>query len=121
MSDSTTRKEYDMRARITKLMAALTVVGALAVGGAAFAGAASTPTPPPAPPAVTADADTLQQGDQTTPDTGAAASESSTASSTESSTESASSSEVAGPSDGPGGHADDPSNTSVDYQFQGVQ
>jgi hypothetical protein len=112
MSDQTTRREYDMRARLTKLFAGLTAVTALAFGGAALAGAASTPTPP-APPAA---ADTTQQGDQTAPDTGAPSSESSTEP-----VESASSSEAASPSDGPGGHADDPANATVDNQFEGVQ
>jgi hypothetical protein len=36
-----------MRARLTKLLAGLTAVAALAVGGATLAGAASTPSPPP--------------------------------------------------------------------------
>jgi hypothetical protein len=112
MSDQTTRREYDMRARLTKLFAGLTAVTALAFGGAALAGAASTPTPP-APPAA---ADTTQSGDQTAPDTGAPSSESSTEP-----VESASSSEAASPSDGPGGHADDPANATVDNQFEGVQ
>ncbi len=56
-----------MRARLTKLLAGLTAVSALAFGGAALAGAASTPGPP-APPPASAPADTAQQGDQTAPD-----------------------------------------------------
>jgi hypothetical protein len=112
MSDQTTRREHDMRARLTKLLAGLTAVTALAFGGAALAGAASTPVPP-APPAAT---DTTQQGDQTAPDTGIPAAESSSESAT-----AESSSEAASPNDGPGGHADDPANASVDNQFDGVQ
>jgi hypothetical protein len=119
MSDQTTRKENDMRARLTKLIAGLTAVAALAFGGAALAGAASTPSPP-ALPAASAPADTAQQGDQTAPDKAGAsenAPEASTEkadapepaeSSSESATESAS--EVPG-NDGPGGHADEPGNT----------
>jgi cytoskeletal protein RodZ len=129
MSDQTTRKENDMRARLTKLLAGLTAVAALAFGGAALAGAASTPSPP-APPAASAPVGTAQQGDQTAPDKAGAsenASEASTEeadatepaeSSVESATESAS--EVAG-NDGPGGHADEPGNANVDHQFQGQE
>ena len=53
-----------MRARLTKVAAALTAVGALAVGGAALAGAANPPAPAPAP----ATAVGVQQGDQTAPE-----------------------------------------------------
>jgi hypothetical protein len=90
-----------MRARLTKLVAAISAVTAFAIGGAALAGAASSPTPAPAPPAVQVQSD-VQQGDQTAPDTGA-------------------SSESATANDGPGGHADDPANPNVDNQFQGEQ
>jgi hypothetical protein len=115
-----------MRARLTKLVAGLTAAGALAFGGAALAGAASNPSPP-APPVASApaDTDTIQQGDQTAPDTGTAASESSSESvSSESASESTSSEsapESTVASDGPGGHADEPGNASADYQFQGEQ
>lgn len=98
-----------MRNRITKLLVGLSAFSALAVGGASLASAAS----PPSPPVVTAPADTTQQGDQLAADTGAPASESAT--------ESTSASEAASPSDGPGGHADDPANATADNQFQGVQ
>jgi hypothetical protein len=127
-------RRNDMRARLTKMMAGLGVVAAIAVGGATFASAASKSAPPtpPAPPAVTtpaapgaADGDTLQQGDQTAPDTGPAAaaeqaseSASSESAAPESTTES--SSEVAG-NDGPGGHADEPGNANADHQFQGQE
>jgi len=122
-----------MRTKITKLIAGLTAVTALAVGGASLASAASN-TKPANPPVVAVDGDTLQQGDQSTPDTSSAAESSteSTAESTaESSTESTAepaSSEQAGESssemaanDGPAGHADEPGNASADYQFQGEQ
>jgi hypothetical protein len=118
MSKHTNRKENDMRTPLTKLLAGLTAVAALAFGGSALAGAASKSSPP-APPAVTAPADTTQQGDQTAPDV-AGASESASESATESSSEAASS-ESASANDGPGGHADDPANAGLDYQFQGEQ
>ncbi len=108
-----------MRARLTKLMAGLTVIGALAFGGAAVAGAADTT---PAPPAAV----DVQQGDQTAPDVGGTSESSSESGSSsesasiESSSESASS-ESASASDGPGGHADEPGNASADYQFEGEQ
>src|ERR1700704_5993469 len=110
-----------MRARLTKLMAGLTVVGAMAFGGATIAGAANK-TPPVNPPAAV----DVQQGDQTAPDLGGSSAESSseTASTLEAaSSESASSetaSESAAASDGPGGHADEPGNATADYQFQGA-
>jgi hypothetical protein len=100
-----------MRARVTKLVAALSAVAAFAVGGAALAGASSTPTPAPAAPAVPAQSD-VQQGDQTAPDIGT---------SSESSSESSSDSESATANDGPGGHADEPGNPNADNQFQGEQ
>ncbi len=62
------------------------------------------------------DKDNVQSGDQTTPDTGTAAS--SAESSAENSPES--SSETGTPSDGPGGHAD-PAGSSVDHQFSGQE
>jgi cytoskeletal protein RodZ len=117
MSRQLVRKENDMRARLTKLMAGLTVVAALAFGGATLAGAAtnSPPAPPPA-------ADTIQSGDQTAPDVGGAAAESSSESpSAPESASSESASESATASDGPGGHADEPGNATADYQFEGVQ
>jgi hypothetical protein len=92
-------------------VAALSAVAAFAVGGAALAGASSTPTPAPAAPAVPAQSD-VQQGDQTAPDIGT---------SSESSSESSSDSESATANDGPGGHADEPGNPNADNQFQGEQ
>jgi hypothetical protein len=94
MFDQQPERSHDMRARMIKLMVGLSAFSALAVGGASLASAASKASPP----VITAPADT-----------GAAASESTSAS------------EAASPNDGPGGHADDPANASVDYQFQGQQ
>lgn len=119
-----------MRTKITKLVAGLAVVSALAVGGASFASAGSK-APPVKAPAAAVDGDTLQQGDQTSPDTGTPAEQSSESAASEqageSTSESASSeqpgessSEVAA-NDGPGGHADEPANANADYQFEGQQ
>jgi hypothetical protein len=123
--------ESDMRARMTKLIAGLAAISALAVGGAALAGAAGKQAPPVNPPAAVAG---VQQGSQTAPDTGTtgeqpgeSATESSSESASEpageSSTESAAEaagSEVAG-NDGPGGHADEPGNPNADHQFEGQE
>ena len=99
-----------MRARLTKLFAGLTAVGALAVGGAALAGGASNPTPTaPVVTAVPPAASATQQGDQPP------SAESSLESASESATESADA------NDGPGGHADEPGNPNADYQFEGQQ
>src|SRR5438552_11546908 len=105
----------DMRARLTKLVAGLTAVGALAFGGAALAGAASSPTPA-VPPAASAPAETTQQGDQTAPDVAGSDRESTAESPSAEPT-----SETAGPSDGPGGHADEPGNPNADHQFDGEE
>jgi len=103
-----------MRARLTKLAAAVTAVAALAVGGSALAGAAQkgSPSTPPAASqsqqevAPSVDGDTVQQGDQSAPDSASeqAGSESEQAS-------------ESGPSDGPGGYAD--TNANADTQQQG--
>ena len=115
--------------RITPKIAAFAVAG-LALAGPAtgtamaashsgashLAAASSEPTRP--------DHDTLQQGDQTSPDTApgttvkAAASSRSTPEPSSSEGESATESESAVP-DGPGGHADAAGN--VQYEFNGVQ
>ena len=110
-----------MRGRIIKLMAGLAAVAALAFGGATFASAGGNSQPAKAP--VTAvDPDNVQQGDQASPDKGAAAEKSSEPASSETAGEQAgeSGSEVVG-NDGPGGHADEPANPNADYQFQGEQ
>jgi hypothetical protein len=98
-----------MRTRLTKLLTGLTVVSALAFGGASLASAAGSGQP--ADPGIA-----VQQGDQTAPDVGGTAAESSSESAA-----SESASESAAASDGPGGHADEPGNASADYQFQGEQ
>jgi hypothetical protein len=113
-----------MRSRLTKVASALTLVAALAVGGATFASASSkapAKAPAKAAPAGVVDNDTLQQGDQTAPDVPGAA-ESSSQSSSESSSEpdGESGSEVPG-DDGPGGHADEPGNPNADHQFEGAE
>ncbi len=103
-----------MRSRMTKLIAGIAAVSALAFGGATLA-SAGTKAPAVNPPVAAVDGDSLQQGDQTSPDTGSASELSSESASSELSGESSSS------SDGPGGHADEPGNASADYQFEGVQ
>jgi hypothetical protein len=134
MSTKTRRKEYDMR-RLSKLAAVVTALGALAFGGSALAGAAGKANPP-SPPAATQprapvaqpkapavappqDGDTVQQGDQSSPDTGSPA-ETAGEASAASEASSESGSEVAN-NDGPGGHADEPGNPAADNQFQGEQ
>ena len=110
-----------MRARITKLMAGLVAIVALAVGGVSFASAASK-APLTKPPVAAVDGDSVQQGDQTSPDSGTAAAQSSESNSGESAGEQPgeSSSELVA-NDGPGGHADEPANANADYQFEGQQ
>jgi hypothetical protein len=106
-------------------MAGLAAIAALAVGGASLASAAGK-APPVNPPVAAVDGDTVQQGDQTSPDTGTAAEQSSSAASETSTSETSaeqpaeSSSEIVS-NDGPGGHADEPANATADYQFQGQQ
>jgi hypothetical protein len=111
---------------IKKGSAAVLALAALGFGSSAIASAASTE------PVGGPDTDTVQSGDQTTPDTAtsrsattlkpaAAAAETP---GTESSTETPgteSSSETATANDGPGGHADEPGNAQADNQFQGQQ
>jgi hypothetical protein len=114
--------------RIRNPIAVIGALGALALGGAALAGATQGQgsVPPQAQaqghatesqsePAGTADTDSVQAGDQTGPDNGSAAA-------SESGTEAAgeSGSEVPG-DDGPGGHADEPGNPNADHQFQGEE
>src|SRR5438132_934859 len=103
-----------MRTRITKLMAGLAAVSALAFGAGTLASAAGK-SQPVNPPVVAVDGDTLQQGDQTSPDTGSVSEQDSESASSELASEL--SSEVAA-NDGPGGHVDEPGNANADYQFQ---
>ena len=106
------------RIKIVTLVA-VAVLGLGALGGVAVrANATTSPAPDEATLSAPAeapevgvnalDADNLQEGDQTTPDTAA-----------EAASEQAGS-EVPG-SDGPGGHADEPGNASADHQFEGVE
>lgn len=112
---------------------ALSALAVLTLSGAGIALAASdTPTPTPVvdattTPAVEAaepvepagtDTDTLQEGDQTTPDSPAdAAAE---AAGTEAAETPGAETEST-VSDGPGGHADDPNDPNVDHQFEGEE
>jgi cytoskeletal protein RodZ len=132
-----------MTKRIQKVFVAVAALGALAVGGSAIA-TAQQPGQTPAPVQQSAassekvggpDTDTIQSGDQTTPDTvGASASASQTAAGTAETpgTEQSPASEQPGAaeqpgsesaanSDGPGGHADEPGNATADHQFQGAE
>jgi hypothetical protein len=120
-------------------------IAALALGGSAIAGAATTtPTAAPTHESTTApDGDNVQSGSQTTPDSKGttAGSESTsgrdddnvragsqtapdpkgTAAGSESTSESnaESSGETVATNDGPGGHADEPGNPNADTQQQG--
>ena len=107
-----------MLKRILTGTGALAALSALALGGSAIATSSAKTVHRHARVEKTTakDTDNVQSGDQTTPDTGTAAS--SAESSAENSAES--SSETGTPSDGPGGHAD-PAGSSVDHQFQGQE
>ena len=103
----------------------------LLIAGATSVFAAS---PTPATPAADAaasqvepigtDADTLQQGDQTTPDVAGAAGAAGAASEDPAAAETDAASEASGTTDaradGPGGHAD-PAGQNVDHQFDGAE
>jgi hypothetical protein len=65
------------------------------------------------------DGDTVQSGDQSTPDTGSSSEAPGTETSDSSSGEQPGS-EVSN-NDGPGGHADEPGNANADHQAQGVE
>jgi hypothetical protein len=131
----TTKESVLMRKRILKLTGVLAALTALAVGGSTLA-SASKPASPTAKaavaeaPATGTDGDTVQQGDQSTPDVArvatatahsadvATAGDSSDGGSPDVATpENApeSSSETGSTSDGPGGHADKPG-ANVDHQ-----
>ena len=98
---------------------AAVLLGGLAVVGSTNASATPSPVKPATTSSVTtADPDTLQQGDQTTPDKpGSADKETADAGGTESANENAPESGTT--NDGPGGHADGPGN--VDHQFEGQE
>jgi hypothetical protein len=106
-----------MTKRIQKLALAVAALAALALGGAVFAQAQSAPSAATHHTSV-ADRDTVQSGDQTTPDKPGTSGAEQAGSESSPSSESASS-ESANNSDGPGGHADEPGNATADHQFQG--
>jgi hypothetical protein len=123
-----------MTRRIQRFLAAVSALGVLALGGAVFAQAQSTPAPAHERTSGP-DLDHIQSGDQTTPDKstkkggltadpaggGTGQSGSQTAPDTGSVSETAGeTSSETGPSDGPGGHAD-PVGATVDHQFSGVE
>jgi hypothetical protein len=108
-----------MRKRLRTMTGVTAALAALALGGSAIASAAGGTTSASKAPAVERttgpDTDSIQSGDQTSPDaTGAAKSASASASETASET-SSESTESSTPSDGPGGHEDP---AGVDAQTQ---
>jgi hypothetical protein len=128
-----------MTRHIKKAVIGVGAISALALGGAGFAQAQSAPEPVGG-----ADTDTIQSGDQKTPDTTAASTgkvrlaavttpgtgtstapeapgtEAPAASEAPGAAE-APSSETAAASDGPGGHADEPGNANADHQATGAE
>jgi hypothetical protein len=131
MSLGNPTKGATMTKRIQKGFVAVLALAALAVGGSAVASAATNSpatTPPAAEQVGGPDHDTIQSGDQTTPDVGTAAATASksTAPSAAGEQPGAESSEAPGAetapgNDGPGGHADEPGNPQANNQFQGQQ
>jgi hypothetical protein len=112
--------------RTRKLLATGATVAAFGgVGAVAAVAQTSTSTKPAVvTPAPSKDTDTLQQGDQTTPDVPGAAetpdpSEKPTTSAVTTSGEKPATSETETANDGPGGHQDPPGN--VDHQFDGQE
>ena len=108
-----------------KLIVAVGAVSALAFGGAALANAGSTPVKSAAQPSVEQtsgpDRDSVQSGDQSTPDTPGSAEQPDTPGSAEQpETAGETGSEVPN-NDGPGGHADEPGNANADHQFNGQE
>jgi hypothetical protein len=112
-----------MTKRIQRFVLAVSALAALALGGSVFAQAQTShahkgshqakvtrSASAPSESTTAADGDNVQSGDQTTPDTGSTAAETSGESP---------GSESAANSDGPGGHADEPGNANADHQFQG--
>ena len=142
-----------IRQSASAALAVLLISGA----GIAFAGNSTTPAPAAAAPAVApavapvvepvepagVDTDTLQQGDQTTPDiapaaataktvaaavksaaksaTSATSAETTSESATESATETSGVEEPGDASLPGGGHADNPNDPNADHQFEGVE
>jgi hypothetical protein len=137
-----------MTKRMQKLVVAVAALGALALGGAAFASAQSSPSTAPERTSAP-DRDNIQSGDQTTPDRPAVKARhnrhhavlvvgSTTGQTDPGNVQSGDQttpdapgtpseqpgaenpgSESAPGSDGPGGHADEPGNANADHQFQG--
>jgi hypothetical protein len=120
-----------MSKRIQKLVVAVAALAALALGGAVMAQAQSSPAAAPARTSA-ADRDSVQSGDQTTPDRPATATKAHTGrhnpvragaanerSGAENPERGGGGSESAPGSDGPGGHTDEPGNANADHQFQG--
>jgi hypothetical protein len=107
-----------MRARLTKATVVVMGLAALAFGGASLAGAAGKSSP--SAPAVVQDKDSIQEGDQTSPDN-TAAEKAGEAAEPAGKAGSESSSESAVADDGPGGHADEPGNPNADHQFEGKE
>jgi hypothetical protein len=132
-----------MTKRIQKLVVAVAALAALALGGAVFAQAQTSPSAAPERTSAP-DRDNVQSGDQTTPDTARAptgharhhavpVAGSKTASGNQSTRDNSSASETPGAenpetgagsesapaNDGPGGHADQAGNAHADHQFQG--
>jgi hypothetical protein len=108
-----------MTARIRKIAMALAALAALAFGGAQIAqGAGSTPASPPSKAETTTpgDTDNVQSGDQSTPD----AADKPDAAGEKPDAAEAPGSEQPG-DDGPGGHADEPSNPNANNQATGAQ
>jgi hypothetical protein len=108
-----------MTRRIQKLVMTVAALAALALGGAVFAQAQTSPTPVPERTSAT-DTDNVQSGDQTTPDKpGSTADKADSAAGATGAESPESSSESAAPNDGPGGHADPAGSANADHQFQG--
>jgi hypothetical protein len=98
------------------LVVAVAVLAALALGGAVFAQAQSSPSAAPERTS-SPDRDNVQSGDQTAPDIAKPGSGRDTPSVENPETGPGSESAPAG--DGAGGHADEPGNARADHQFQG--
>lgn len=104
---------------------ALSALAVLLISGAGIAFAADPSSSPSGPPVVettesggaAADTDTLQEGDQTTPDSEAAEA----ADTAGSETEKAGVEEPGDENLPGGGHADDPNDPNADHQFEGVE
>lgn len=105
-----------MRSKATKMIAGLAAVAALALGGSAIASANQH-----APQSQTTGGVQQQSGGTAADATAEATNESTAAESTESAGVESAGVESAAANDGPGGHADNPADASVNYDFQGVQ